>query len=101
MNFHIEKKVKTKKMHKCYLCAKFISIGKPAMKMVGNYSGDFYSYYMDLVCYEIASLLYDPDNDYFEYGSLDDLMRDFSLSCTDKIEYLKLLKKECINLRKL
>ena len=95
-DLYSEKKVKTRKEHRCDLCGRKIPKGFTAVYKKGKkFMGDFFSVYHCNTCAELGKYFYEFVTDWEGYYSSEDLadsMQDFE--CTTPLQLLNKLKEK-------
>lgn len=86
---------RTRKLHQCDACRRVIAKGSKAFHQWGKCDGEFYSYYLCTICYELArdfpQYIIDDREGFIEPEILDEYMSYYE--CETPEEFLDKLKK--------
>ena len=95
-DLYSEKKVKTRKEHRCDLCGRKIPKGFTAVYKKGKkFMGDFFSVYHCNTCAELGKYFYEFVTDWEGYYSSEDLADSMQyFECTTPLQLLNKLKEK-------
>ena len=94
-DFQFEKKIKTKKEHRCFLCERKILKGFTAHNVKGKYEGEFYNAYYCNTCNTLAKEFTEYVTDYDGMYSNWEFQEAMSwYNCSTPLQFLNALRKE-------